>query len=196
MRRMILGAAALVLAGAGCASLRQLMALEQVRFDLHRVGEVRLAGIDLERVRSFSGLSPADLLTLGAAVARKDLPLDFNAVVRAENPGDAVVTARLVRFAWTLYLDDVETIHGTVDEPVELPPGSPQLVRIGMQLNLMDFFDDTAETLFGLASALSSPDADPVTISLYALPTVETPLGPISYPEPVRIIRRPVGGGP
>jgi hypothetical protein len=83
-----------------------------------------------------------------------------------------------------------------VDEPVELPPGSPQLVRIAMQLNLLDFFDDTAETLFGLASAMLSPDADPVTISLYALPTVETPLGPISYPEPVRIIRRPVGGAP
>jgi hypothetical protein len=191
---MVLGAAVLVVAGAACASLRQLVALEQVRFDLHRVSDARLAGIDLERVRSFAALNPTDLLRLGTAVARKDLPLDFTLVVRAENPGNAVVTARLVRFEWTLYLDDVETIHGTVVEPVELPPGSPQLVPIAMQLNLLDFFDDTAQNLYGLAAALMSPDADAVTISLYALPTVETPIGPITYPEPIRIIRQPVGG--
>jgi hypothetical protein len=194
MRPRTVGLAALLLLGVGCASLQQLIALKRVRFDLDRVSGLRLAGIDLERKRTFADLTPADVLALGAAVARRDLPLDFTAIVRAENPDDATVTARMVRFAWTLYLDDVETIHGTVVDPVELPPGSPQLVPIAMQLDLLDFFDDTAENLFKLAAALLSPDADPVTISLYALPTVETPLGPISYPEPIRIIRRPVGG--
>lgn len=194
MRRMTgyLLAGGVVLLLAGCATLRQMMALEQVRFELDGVSGVRLAGLDLDRRRSYSALSAADVLALGAAVARKDLPLALTVQVRAENPADAPVAARLTRLEWTLYLDDVETIHGTVADPVDLPAGEPRLIPVTVDFNLFEFFDDTARNLFDLAAALLSDEADPVTISLYAIPTVTTPLGPIAYPEPIRIVRRTV----
>ena len=45
-----------------------------------------------------------------------------------------------------------------------------------------------------LATALAGLNADPTRISLKAVPTIDTPIGPISYPNPVTIVSRTVGG--
>jgi hypothetical protein len=47
-------------AGAGCATLQQVMALRDVDFSLDRVADVRLGGLELDRVRSYSDLGVAD----------------------------------------------------------------------------------------------------------------------------------------
>src|SRR5512145_2263217 len=85
-----------------CATLRQLAALQQVRFSIARVSGVRLAGIDVSRVRSYRDLSVADAGSLARAVARDDLPLELEVHLRAENPADNAVSARLLRMDWTL----------------------------------------------------------------------------------------------
>lgn len=189
-------AAALALAGAAaCATLQQLAALRQVDFDLAGVGRARLAGVDLSRVRSYQDLGPADLGRIGLAVAGGDLPLEMTLDVRASNPADNRVTAKLTRLRWSLYLQDRETINGSVDQAVELPPGQPTLVPVVMRLDLMDFFSGSAQSLVNIALAVLGQEAPATTISLRAVPSIDTPLGPIEYPSPITIARRTVGGG-
>ncbi|MDH3272623.1 MAG: hypothetical protein OEN56_14900, partial [Gemmatimonadota bacterium] len=68
-----LAAGSLALSLAGCATLGQIGALQNVDFALQGVSNVRLAGIDLNRVRSFSDLGFGDGARLVAAVANRDL---------------------------------------------------------------------------------------------------------------------------
>ena len=190
-RRSLLIAALSV--AAGCASLQQIAALRRVDFALAGVGPGRLAGIDLGGVTSYADLTPADAGRIALALARKDLPFEFRLDVRAENPPDNHVTATMARLAWSLLLNGRETINGTIDTAVTLPPGQPVIIPFQMRLNLMQFFDGPARDLVNLAATLAGRRADSTRISLTAVPTIQTAIGPISYPSPITIVSRTVG---
>ena len=189
--------ALVILAGAaGCATLQQLAALRQVDFSLAGARNARLAGVDLSRIRSYRDLSPVDLGRIGLAIARKDLPLEFQLDVRGENPSENTVTATMVRLAWSLYLNEKETVAGTMDTTLAFPPGTPTVFPMLMRLNLAEFFNGPAESLVDLAASVAGLSRDPTRISLRAVPTIDTPLGRISYPAPITIVSRTVGGSP
>lgn len=185
----------IVIAGAtACASLQQLIALRQVDFSLGSVGNGRLAGVDLSRISSYRNLTAVDLGRITLALAQNDLPFEFQVDVRAENPADNKVTARLIRLAWSLYLNEKETISGTLDTTFSLPPGTPVTIPMQMRLNLLQFFNGPAQSLVDLAASIAGLSKDSTKVSLRAVPTVDTPLGPISYPTPITIASRTVGG--
>lgn len=178
----------------GCATLQQIAALRQVDFDLAGVRNGRLAGIDLSRITSYTDLTAGDVGRVALALARKDLPLEFRVEVRADNPADNRVTATMVRLAWSLLLNDKETIQGVIDSSITLPPGQPVLIPLEMRLNLLEFFDGPAQSLVDLAASIAGLRADPTKVSIRAVPTISTPFGPISYPSPITIVSRTIGG--
>jgi hypothetical protein len=188
--------ASLLLGISGCATLQQIAALRQVAFALDGVANGRLAGVEIGRLRNASNLSALDIGRITVAMARRDVPLDFIVNVRATNPSENGTTASLVKLAWTLLLDDKETISGEVDSVVKLPPGQPTTIPLRMRLNLAEFVDGPAEDLVNLALSVAGLDADPTRITLRALPTVDTPIGPIRYPAPITVVNRDVGGAP
>lgn len=198
MRRI--RAAVLAVAGAtllgGCAALQQLAALRNVRFDLGAVSGGRLAGVDLSRIRDFGDLSAVDAGRITLAVARRDLPLEFVVDLRAENPVENGVTARMVRFAWALLINDRETISGVIDTAIVIPSGPPVVIPLRMRLDLFTFFDGPARDLVALAASVAGADRDPTTLKLTAVPTIDTPLGPMSYPSPITVVNRTLGGAP
>jgi len=169
-------------------------ALRSVDFSIDRVSEVRLAGIDLSRVRSFDDLGFADAGRLALAFGDGELPLDFRLHLRAENPEDNATTARLVRMDWTLRLQGRETLSGVFDDEVLLPPGQPTDVPIDIALNLVDFYEGNARDLFELALALAGQESRPTSVEVVASPIVNTAIGPIRYPRPITIVSRTVGG--
>lgn len=185
-----------VSAGAACATLQQIAALRQVNFTLAGVRNGRLAGIDLSRIRSYSDLTALDVGRVTLALARKDLPLDFVVDISALNPPENKVTATMVRLAWSLLLNDKETISGVVDTTLSLPPGAPVGIPMRMRLNLLQFFDGPAQGMVDLAASIAGVSSDPTRISIRAVPTIDTPVGRISYPSPITIVSKTVGGGP
>jgi hypothetical protein len=182
-----------LLLSAGCATLRQIVALRTVDFALGPIDQVRLAGVDLARVRGFSDLTPLDAGRIAAALARKEIPLEFTLGLEATNPAENKVTARMVRFQWGLYLQDKETIHGAVDSAVVLPPGVLKTIPLEMRLDLLEFFQGSAQDLVNLALGLMGRGGTPTKVSLRAQPTIDTPIGPIEYPSPITIVSRTVG---
>jgi len=179
---------------ASCATLQQIAALRSVDFQLDRVADVQVAGIDASSVTSYSDLSLMDAARVGTAIARREMPLAFQVHVRAENPADNPVTARLVRLQWTLLLEDTETITGLIDQELELPPGQPRDIPVNISLDLFDFFERSGPDLFNLALNLMGVGGEPSRVALRAVPTVNTALGPITYPQPITIVDRRVGG--
>jgi hypothetical protein len=177
-----------------CATLQQFAALRSVDFQLDRVANVQVAGIDASRVSAYSDLNLMDAARVATAIARRELPLAFQLHVRAENPSDNPVTARLVRLQWTLFLDDTETISGLIDQELELPPGQPRDIPVNISLDLFDFFEHSGPDLVNLALNLLGAGEEASQVALRAVPTVNTALGPISYPQPITIVDRRVGG--
>jgi hypothetical protein len=188
-----LPALALATVLAGCATLQQLVALRDVDFDIDRVSEVRLAGIDLSNVRSYRDLGVADVGRLTLAVSRGELPMDFRLHLTATNPADNSADARLVRMDWTLLLQERETISGVFADETLLRRGQPTDVPIAMSLDLIDFFEGSAQDLVELALSLSGQGGAPKEVTLRATPSVDTSLGPISYPRPITIVSREIG---
>lgn len=186
---------AIILVAAGCATLQQYAALRQVAFSLAGVQDGMLAGVPLARIRSYRDLTVLDVGRLTLAVGRKDVPLDVQVNVSASNPADNRSTATMARLAWTLLLDNKETVSGVLDSTVALPTGQVVTIPLKVRVNLVEFFGGSAESLLNLAAGLAGLNADPARITLRATPTINTPLGPITYPNPITIASRTVGGG-
>jgi hypothetical protein len=194
--RWTLALAAVTAGLAGCATLRQITALRQVDFSLAGVQDGRLAGVDLRRIASYGDLSAVEVGRIALAVTRRDIPLDFRVMIRADNPATNRTAATMVRLAWTLLLDDRETISGVLDTAVTMPPGQTAYIPVPMRLNLREFFDGPAQSLVNLAASVAGLNAHPTRIAVRAVPTINTPLGPITYPNPITIVSRTVGGSP
>ncbi len=190
---LTLGLVALVGLTTGCATLQQFAALQDVAFSLDGVSNVRLAGIDLDRVRSYEDLGLQDAGRLALAISQKDFPLDLTLHVGAENPQDNDTDARLTRMDWTLLLESRETLSGILEDEVLLRPGQPEDIPVVVSLNLLDFFEGSAQDLFELGLALAGQGGAAKEVALRFSPTIHTPLGPMTYPQPITI-RRTVGG--
>jgi len=193
MRRQLLVSLLIVATVGACATLQQIAALRQVTFSLAGVQDARLAGVPLNRIASYRDLTATEVGRLGLAIARNDLPFEFRVDVQAKNPAENRTTATMVRLSWALLLDEKETIHGVLDSSLVLPPGQPVVIPLQMRLNLREFFSGPAESLVNLAAGLAGLNADPTRIALRAVPTIDTPVGPIEYPSPITIISRTVG---
>lgn len=176
-----------------CATLEQVAALRQVDFAIDRVADPRVAGIRVDRVRSYNDLSATQVATLGLALARGTLPFEFQLHLNALNPAENAVTARMLALDWSLFLDDRETVSGTLDRSFTFPPGEPQDVPLTIRLDLLEFFEEDAEDLIDLVAAVAGVGGSPRRVSLRARPTIDTPVGPIRYPSPITIVSRQFG---
>lgn len=178
-----------------CATLQQVVALRRVDFSLAGIQDGRLAGVALTRIASYRDLSAIEIGRIAYAFARNDVPLEFRVNVRAENPAHNSVTATMVRLSWTALLDDKETVSGVIDSSFTLPPGQPVAIPLLVRLNMRQFFDGPAESLVDIAAGLAGLRSEPTRVTIRATPTIDTPIGPITYPEPITIVNRTVGAG-
>lgn len=192
-RRVVLLLVVLLSVGSGCTTLREFAALRQVAFSLDAVQDLTLAGVRLDDVNNYDDLRVVDLARLGASLAREEMPLSFRLMVGAENPSENRVSARMVRFDWTLFLEDRETVSGSFDSPIELEPGVPGSIPLLVELDLLDFFSSNLTDLAELGLSLTGQGGEPKNLRLEATPTIDTSIGPIRYPEPIRVVSRTVG---
>ena len=178
---------------AGCQTLRQVASLRLVDFALDRVTDVDLAGVPLDRLQNYEDLRPTDLARLAGALSRSEMPVAFDLHLAAENPPDNPVDARMLEMDWTLFLEGRETVSGVLNEEIVLPSGAVTDIPLSIRLDLVDFFGNNLRDLVELALSLSGQGGAPTNVRLEALPTIQTPLGPIRYSQPITIVSRDVG---
>ncbi len=182
----------LLVAGVSCATLREVAALRDVDFEFDRVSDVRLAGVLVDETRTFDALGPADVARLAAAVAAKDVPLELIVHVRAENPAENDVTARLVGLDWTFFVEDDALVAGRFDDRYAFPPGTPVDVPVDVTFDAYDAVQGNARSLFELALAVAGVAGFSKEVRLDVVPGLETPYGPIRSPGRITL-RREVG---
>lgn len=176
-----------------CTALKEIANLRNLNFSLDNVADVRLAGVPVENVQQFDDLSFSDIARVTGAVATRRVPLAFVLDIGAENPEENQVNARMVQMDWTLFLQDRETISGSLVEEFTIPAGQTTTIPLEIELDLYSFFDDNARDLFNMVRSLSGSGGAPANIRLQALPTINTPVGPLTYSNPITIVSKSVG---
>jgi hypothetical protein len=141
-----------------------------------------------------SDVNVLDAARIGAAVARRQVPLSFELHLLGRNPAENGTTARLVRLQWILDLNGRETISGTLDTAYTFAPGEVTDVRVPVAFDLWQFFQGSAGDALELAAGLAGLGSRRTEVVVRAVPTIDTPLGPIRYPGAITIVRRTVGG--
>lgn len=177
----------------GCTTLQQIAALQRVDFQLDRLSNAFVAGVDVDRLADGGQLGATDLARLGTAAARGSVPLEFVLHVGAENPADNPVAAQLVTLDWTLFLDGNQTISGVYNDDRQIRPGATVDLPISMRLDLVDFFGRNVGDLAALVGNIAGVESRRQTVRLEAQPTIRTQFGPIQYPGTISI-EFPVGG--
>ena len=178
----------------GCATLQQYAAVQNVGWSLEGVSSVRIADIDVSSaVTSYSDLGLLHLTQLMDAVSRGELPLELVAHVGAHNPASNSVAAKLMDLQWSLFIEDRKTVGGRLGNTYTIPAGQSIDVPVAVQLDLLEFFEGNAQQIFDLALTVAGHSSNTTELRLELIPTIDTALGPMSYPAPV-VVRRTLGG--
>lgn len=171
--------------------------LQRLQFKLGSVNNFTLAGINIGGARTINDFGVIDAAKLVAAFSSSKFPASFTLNVLAKNPNDGTggtknTSAVLKSLAWRLFLDDKETINGNITNSIEIPGvGQETTIPITMSLDLYKFFKDQGyESIINLALALGGVSGSSARIKLKAVPTVDTFLGPITYPGEITIVDR------
>ncbi len=183
----------------GCASLQQLqdtlLNVKRLQFKLDGVTPGMLAGINLAAIDSPTKISVLDGLKLANAFRQKSLPVSLTLNVAAKNPNDGTggstqKTALLKALAWTLKIDDKETITGDIPSPVEIPgTGQATVIPLQLSLDLYKFFGEQGyDSLLNLALAIAGQKGSTSRLTLSAVPTVSVAGLDLKYPGQIDIV--------
>ncbi len=178
-----------------CSAYQTFVNLSRLKFKLGTVNNFQLLGIPLDNKKALSDFSPIELLRITASVAKGQLPVSFTLNVDANNPNDGSggypQTSTLIKsFPWRLAINDKETVSGNISKEISVP-GTGQNTTFGLQINmdLYKFFQDKGyQSLVNLALNLGGQGGSASKITLFAQPTVSSPLGDIQYPQELKIV--------
>ena len=178
-----------------CSVYETMVNLSRLKFKLGNVNNLTLSGINISNKKSISDFNAVELLKLTSVITSGELPVSFTLNVEAKNPNDGSggypkTDATLKAFPWKLEIDNVETISGNIGNPVSVPgTGDVTIIPLTMNLDLIEFFGNKGlDNLVNLALALGGQQGSSSKLTLYATPTVSSPLGDIKYPGELKIV--------
>lgn len=179
----------------GCSVYQSLVNLSRLQFKLGNVNGFTINGVSISGKTKLSDFNSIELIRISQAVAGGKLPVSFVLNVQAKNPNDGTggypsTNATVTNFPWRLMIDNKETISGGLKNAVTVP-GTGEITTIPLQINLdlVKFFQNKGyEDLINLALAIGGNKGSSSSLTLYAQPTVSTSLGPVQYPDELRIV--------
>jgi len=195
MKKVLLISVLLLFSNLSCSVYETIVNLSRLKFKLGEVNNFTISGINLSNKKSLQDFDPLELLNLTQVIGTGTLPASFTLNVEAQNPNDgtggyAKTDATLKAFPWKLNIDQTETISGNIGSPVSVP-GTGEITNIPLDMNidLIQFFGNSGlENLVNLALALGGQEGSASRLTLFATPTVSSPLGDIKYPGELKIV--------
>ena len=154
-----------------------------------------VSGIDITHKKKLNDFTALEALKLSSVFASGELPVSFTLNIEAKNPNDGTggytkTDATINSLPWRLLIDDKETIAGNIASPVTVPgTGEISLIPIKIDLDLMQFVKSQGyESILNLALAMGGREGSAARLTVFADPTVSTPLGNLNYPGELKIV--------
>lgn len=179
----------------GCSAYDAITNVQRLQFKLGGVSGMKVANIDLSKVKNLSSVNPLDLIKLTSAYSSGSLPVNFTLDLIAKNPNDgtggtANTSAFIKSLDWRLLIDDKETISGNIGNSIEIPGvGKSTTIPITINLDLLQFFKgEGMNNLINLMTSIGGASGSSSRLALKIRPTVDTFLGPITYPGEITVV--------
>ncbi len=178
-----------------CSILQTITNVSRLKFKLGEVNNFSVNGISLNEKSRISDFTPSDLLKLSTIFATGKMPASFTLNILAKNPNDgtggyAATDINLKAFDWDLFLNDTKTISGGIGAPVIVPGvGESAVIPLRVEIDLLKFFGSgSLDEVINLALKLGGKRGNTSAVKVVAKPILGTPIGDISYPEPITIV--------
>jgi len=178
---------AVVLFIASCAQIKQFTNLLSCDFRVVNVEDISMAGINVQKINSYTDLSFSDAAKLLAAVSSGSLPLTMTVNIEAKNPNAQM--AALNKLDWILLIDDIQMASGSTTKRVEVPPNN------GTGIFPIQVTSDLTQSLSGQSGKnminfglnLAGYGDHPTRITVKAKPTIMIGSTPVEYPGYINI---------
>ena len=146
------------------------------------VTDTRIAGLNVQNVKSFSDLSLFQAGALTKAYLSKNIPLEFLLNVEGKNPNTS--SATMASFDWILTIDEIQIVSGTNQQEYQIPAnGGTTMVPLKISVNLFDVLNnETKDALLNFGFNLADAGNKPTRIGLKLRPTINVGGIPITYP--------------
>ena len=197
MKKLLLLSVVILLATSSCSVYETMVNLSRMKFKLGAVYNFTVSGINISNKKSLQDFNLLEIVNLTQVISSGKLPASFTLNVEAKNPNDGTggypkTDVTLKTFPWRLEIDNVETISGNIAAPVSVPgTGEVTNIPLTMSIDLIEFFGNKGyDNLINLALALGGQQGSSSKLSLYATPTVSSPLGDIKYPGEIKIVEQ------
>lgn len=167
----------------GCRGLRELKTLTKCQFRMGTLDNALLAGVNVQRVRSFEDINLLDAGRVLKSLAGGALPLSFTLNVEAKNPN--AQQAAMGRMEWIALIDGVEIVRGANVQRVVLPAnGGTATIPLMVRADLLDVLSSSEkrERLLNFGLNLTGQDGKPSRVSLKIKPSIKVGQKSIPYP--------------
>ncbi len=184
---MILIVCLALLAVTSCVQIKQAMQLAKCDFRLKDVTGLDMAGVNVQKIESFSDISITDIMKITSAFSKGSMPVNFKLNVEIRNPN--AEKAALNQLDWILMIDQTEIAKGSTNQRVEvLGNGGVAVMPISITSDLKKVL--SSESMASLANmVLNMADASgkPTTLTLKAKPYISIGSATIPYPGYINI---------
>lgn len=195
-KRVLVLLVVLGLLGISCSGyIDTIKNVQRLQFKLGGVHNFKLAEVTLSDKLNLSDIGVLDMAKLVAAFTSGTLKTQFTLDLLAKNPNDGTggtpnTSAVIKALEWKLYLDQKEVLQGNIDKGIEVPGvGKETVIPVEVTFDLLKFFQgENLNSLINLALVLGGKQGSSSRLELKIKPTVDTILGPITYPGEITVV--------
>ena len=192
MRKKLLSAVLLfaVMLG-GCSVYKSLVNLSNVKFRIKDVNEFEVLGIKISQKSGLNDLNFSDIAKLTQAKFSDSLPVSLTIDIEARNDSKgsyATSDLQIVRFPFTLKIDDKKIFEGKVNRKIKIP-GKNTIVTfpVNVSFDVLKVFNElSADEIISLIFDLGGKNKNLDRIKIEAEPEIQLPEG-FSFTKKVTI---------
>ena len=181
-----------------CSSITDaILNVQRLKFKLAGVSGMGIGGVGFGNKSSITDFNLLDGAKLLSSFASGNLNTTLTVNLLAKNPNDGTggtpnTSAVIKGLAWRFFIDETEILNGNMTNGIEVPGvGKEVTIPIEVGFNLLSFFQGQGyEKLINLALAIGGKSGSASRLQLRIKPTVDTFLGPITYPGEITVIDR------
>ena len=151
-------------------------------FDFNSVNNIQMLGVNLNKGMSKTDLNATQLLSLANAIMNRQLPVTFNVNLDVKNPNS--IAASMAKMDYIVTLNGKEVISTTLNNSVNVPANSSNVVSIPITTDLFQLFSgESADAIVNLAFKLAGASSDPVNVGLKVKPYISINGQQLAYPD-------------
>ncbi len=121
-----------------CDILEQMSEAErfaQCTFSISNAQLVNIAGVDITKIKSQDDIDIGEMITIGGAIAKGELPATLTVNIQAYNPDTK--NAAISGLDWEVFMKDTKYAGGKIDKRIDVLAGQSTMFPLNVHFDLL-----------------------------------------------------------